>query len=94
MTQCIEKNTARDTHKLDIIVRQTYQKMTSKLENCTHFLDRAKRELLGYGKRGSSKGHSLAGGAEVRLGQDMERKLVRGTHLLEKMEVSYDIENK
>ena len=67
--------------------------MTSKLENCTHFLDRAKRELLGYGKRGPSKGtHLLKGQRSDQVRIWKERKLVRGTHLLEMIDVSYDME--
>jgi len=75
-----------------------YQNKESKLEACTHFLDRAKDKLSGHKRKGASEGHSLARGGR---GQDWSghRKKsgpVRGTHNLERSEVGtgQDMERK
>ena len=61
-----------------------YQDTESKLEKCTHSLDRAENELLGHRKTGNSKGHSLSG--EVRSGLvrtgNLESKQASNRYLL------------
>ena len=73
-----------DIHQLKITEGEMYQDTESKLEKCTHFLDRAKHELLGHRKTGNSKGHSLSG--EVRSGLvrtgNFERKQASNRYLL------------
>jgi len=73
-----------DIHQLKITEGEMYQDTESKLEKCTHFLERANNELLGHRKTGNSKGHSLS--REVRSGLvrtgNFERKQASNRYLL------------